>query len=284
MTDQLMTSKTELLQQQRAWSSHIARAVDERGYVFTLRDNLFQPLSTLARDAFSRGNGSELQDVRTRPSKMKALHSSAALAVNVFDYWIQRDSRPLLTALGLHAGSASMEFEAQFPTGLNGNPPNLDLAFRFDDGEVVGIESKFTEWLTPKAPGKELFKPKYFADKSQIWAERRLPNCQSLAEALHIGEVDFRYLDAAQLLKHTLGLATQQPGNVMLYYIYFDWHGPESIVHTEEIERFALIVRQDIPFHYCTYQEVYRRLVDGIGNEHSEYLEYLSRRYFPNAT
>ena len=63
-------------------------------------------------------------DPKYSPAKMKALYSSSDLAVNVFDYWSQHDVAPLAAALALDESILSVAFEAQYPTGLGGNPPN----------------------------------------------------------------------------------------------------------------------------------------------------------------
>ena len=41
---------------------------------------------------------------------------------------------------------------------MPGNPPNLDVMLDLPDGEVIGIESKFTEWLTLKPKSRIPFK------------------------------------------------------------------------------------------------------------------------------
>ena len=87
-------------------------------------------------------------DGRTRPAKMKALHSSSALAVNFFDLWTGRDPDPLKKALNLDKEILDIQFERQYPTGLAGNPPNLDVALDLEGGLTLAIESKFSEWLT----------------------------------------------------------------------------------------------------------------------------------------
>ena len=75
---------------------------------------------------------------------MRALHSSSALAANLFDYWTERDKSPLLAALGVDAkGETSLDFEARFPTGLGGTPPHFDMAMRRSTGFVVAVEAKF---------------------------------------------------------------------------------------------------------------------------------------------
>lgn len=278
-----MNSKANLLERQRAWAVQRNRRVDARGYLGSIAENLFQPLSAGAQNAFSTGSGSELLDTKLRPAKMKALHSSAALAVNVFDYWADRNPDSLLRALGLQANPVTIEFEAQFPTGLGGNPPNLDVAFRYDSGVVVGLESKFSEWLTPKPPKKALFKPKYFPESGGLWSARGLGSCQALAAELHAGTEHFRYLDVAQLLKHALGLATRHEGKFGLNYIFYEWPGPESVAHRAEVERFQALVGNDLLFRWNSYQEIYKRLSQTAGQEHILYTTYLGERYFHDA-
>ena len=217
------------------------------------------------------------------PSGVIAMPRSAALAVNFFDYWSTRNAASLHNALGIVTAPATIDFEAQFPTGLEGNPPNLDVAFRFDTDLVVGVESKFSEWLTPKSPNKEIFKAKYFPETTGLWLHQGLPACQALAADLHQGATQFRYLDAGQLLKHALGLATRPKGIFELHYIFFDWPGAESIVHRDELARFERLVGSELRFRWGSYQEAYGRLVQAVRGEHHSYITYLRDRYFPNA-
>lgn len=276
-----MSSKTELLKQQRAWASSAQRAVDARDYHATVQDNLYQALSASALKAFSEGSGSELVDRGGSPAKMRALHSSSALAVNFFDYWLARDAQPLFRALGFEENPSSIEFEGQFPTGLVGIPPNLDVVFRFENGKVVGVESKFTEWLTPKPLGKEVFKPKYVEAAKGLWSSKGLPRCQALVVKVQANEERFEYLDVAQLLKHVLGLANQHPARFELLYLFYDCAGGESSAHHAELERFASLVDSGCHFRWASYQEVFRALENHAGLDHVPLLEYLRARYFP---
>jgi hypothetical protein len=201
----------------------------------------------------------------------------------VFDYWADRNLAPVAAALGLPGRLALLEFEKQFPTGLGGTPPNLDLALTADSGQVVGVESKFSEWLAPKPAGKELFKEKYFpkgTDEVGRWAGLALPECQALAVDLQTGRTTFRYLDAAQLLKHVLGMASNSREHFSLYYLYFDVPGGESEVHAREVTQFEERVGAEVGFKSATYQEVYCRFVEFAKAEHQAYLEYLRGRYF----
>lgn len=276
-----MSSRAKIKKQQRKWATRAGIRFDDLGYVRTVNENLFQPMSTRTYCAISKGSGSELRDTKNRPAKMKALHSSAALHVNMFDYWSERILDPLLHSLMLHFEPAIMEFEAPFPTGIS--RPHLDVAFRFESGLVVGIESKFLEWLTPISPGKELFKPSYFSNSTELWSNNNVPSCQALATSLYTGTSHFRNLDAAQLLKHALGLATQHPHSFELYYLYFDCLGSESSIHDKEVEEFERHIGSDFRFHHCSYQEAYERLRQVVGVEHAVYIDYLRQRYLPLA-
>jgi len=278
-----LSPKKALLDRQRSWAQRIGAVSDSRGYLSSVEANLFQPLSERTRRAFSNGCGSELIDTFHRPAKMKALHSSAALAVNVFDYWAERDSSQVVVSLGLGMAPASLAFEAQFPTGLEGNPPNLDLALRFASEMVVGMESKFSEWLTPRSPRKEHFKAKYFPEGQSLWANSGLRAAQELAAALHNGEERFRYLDAVQLLKHMLGLANTHRGKSALYYLFYEWPSEESSIHRAELKRFQGLIARDMPFHWGTYQQVFQRLAQLVEREHGQYIRYLRQRYFADA-
>ena len=162
---------------------------------------------------------------------MLALHSSSALAVNFFDYWTDRDKTTVLSALGIDPeDGASLDFEAQFHTGLGGTPPHLDVAITHDTGCVIAVESKFTEHLKRSTTGKSNFTTSYFPKSTGRWMANDLPACQSLAEELWCEELrggrqQFEYLDPRQLLKHALGLATKLRDRFSLYYLYYDWSG-----------------------------------------------------------
>jgi hypothetical protein len=276
-----MRSKQRLLNRQRSWAESVGLDVDDRGYLASVDANLLQPLSVKSKRSFEDGSGSELQDTPSRPAKMKALHSSSALGVNVFDYWVDRDTSALLSALGLDSGSLdALTFEAQFSTGLRGNPPNLDVALEYSNGHVIGVESKFSEWLTPKSKNKEPFKAKYFSEDTGLWESKGLQQSQMLVEAMHTGEEFFRHLDVPQLLKHVLGMANQLGGLFSLYYIYYDSNGPESDVHRREVERFNSLVGEEVRFKARSYQEFFSSLNE-MGYDDETYMGYLHQRYFP---
>jgi hypothetical protein len=282
---QELVSKNVILERQLEWALRSGRTVNGQGYLTSVEVNLLQPLSASALSGFGNGSGSELVDTESRPAKIKALHSSAALAVNVFDYWTTHDSRPLVAAMGLTrgdsiSGAKSIEFERQYPTGLGGNPPNLDVIIQLDSGIFVAIESKFTEWMTPKSMNKEAFRPSYFADAQGVWSRVGLPCCQRLAEAMASGTQRFRWLDAPQLLKHALGLATAAPVKFSLHYLYFDFPSEEGAAHQKEIEKFSMLVGAEIEFVARSYQTLFADIVKHATAAHTNYVEYLRNRYF----
>lgn len=236
------------------------------------------PLSPPTLAEFQRENA-ELRERQTIPPKLHALHSSAALAINVFEHWRKGDASPLLQPLYIDSALKSLAFEQPFPTHLPGTPPNVDVALELASGAVVAIESKFTEWLTPKRTNRPAFRPKYFEGGVKRWATAGLPGCQKLAAALMQGTERFKLLDAAQLLKHALGLATQRPGRFSLYYLFYDTGCPLSAVHREEIVRFTARAGAELGFRAIAYQALYHHWC-GRPDVDPGYLQYLGNRYF----
>ena len=269
-----MQAQKDIRDAQVAWAKSQGLSIDDKGYVGDVEDNLWKPLSAHARTAYERGAGSELQ------GHMKALHASSALVVNFFDYWTDKPKAPLLSALGIDADDIqSLAFEAQFPTGLVGTPPHLDVAIILESGAVIGIESKFTEYLGRSTKGKGSFQPSYFQTSEGLWAAKGLPGCQALAKELCDHQHRFEHLDPWQLLKHALGLAKSFGPNFSLWYLYYDCPGQRSDAHKRELQTFNSRVGEEIRFKALTYQEVYHRLKES-GQPDPDYVDYLRTRYF----
>lgn len=160
-----MGAVQEIKDAQRDWAGSRGIPFNQCGYVPEVEDNLWRPLTTIARRGFEKGAGSELS------KNMKALHSSSALVVNFFDYWTDRDKIPVLTALSIDPQSeSSLDFEARFSAELF-TPPHLDVAITHGTG-VVAVESKFTEHLKRSVTkGKSEFTDSYFP-KACLLAKR----------------------------------------------------------------------------------------------------------------
>ena len=273
-----MNPKQKIIEAQREWAKSKGLPFDPKGYVRDAETNLRRPLSACALKGFSRGAGSELS------GHMKALHSSSALVANFFDYWIGKDKNGLLSALEVETcNTDSLEFEAQFPTGLGGTPPHLDVAVALSSGAVIGIESKFTEHMTRSTRSKSKFEPAYFPHSGGLWAGVGLTKCQGLAEELHDRRHKFEYLDPWQLLKHALRLATQLHNQFSLFYLYYDYSGERSDTHKREIGIFTSRVGEEIRFKALSYQEVFGRFsaFHRTDAEYLNYIDYLGTRYFP---
>lgn len=274
----MTNARSQILRQQQGWAANRKIAVDS-GYTEALDANLFQPLHRDTLADFQRGSGDELGR-NGRRGKMLALHSSSALAVNVFDYWRGRSLAWVADALSLTSEPSLLRFEAQFPTGLPGNPPNLDLVFVLTDRQTVAVESKFTEPYG-RANHAAPFKLKYFPTGNGLWHDRALPRCQRLAGRLHLGELQFQYLNAAQLLKHVLGLAQPSVGQFTLFYLWYAVPSDEARQHGEEIKAFADEIGPELDFRALTYQELFSSALRDLGAEHVAYLSYVGERYFP---
>ena len=80
-----------------------------------------------------------------------------------------------------------------------------------------------------------------------------------------------------------MGYGFQGQGQFGLYYIFYEWQGPESLAHREEVERFQSLLGSDFRFLWSSYQEVYKPLSHTVGQEHVAYTSYLGKRYFHDA-
>jgi hypothetical protein len=270
-----MTSPiNSVIDQQTRWAKSQGFELTN-AYMSTVSDNLRKELSRGALKDFERGSGGELRDRGIRPSKMRALRSSAALVANVFDYWRTRDPSPLQHALSLNSRITAIGFEEHFSTGLRGNPPNVDVVLTLDGNKSVAIESKFTEWLSPR---ERTLDAKYFPDGPGLWTSHNLPKCQALADQFReVGP--FKHLDVPQLLKHVLGLSRVKTMTYEVLYLYFSSDCPEARIHAEELARFQNLVGDAIRFRAMTYEQLFNRLEATIRSEDASYLEYLRGRY-----
>ncbi|MBA3510458.1 hypothetical protein [Sphingomonas sp.] len=221
--------------------------LDSKGYATSWENNLLREIDPRRVEVDLRGKGgSELE------GKFRAAHSSAALAVNAFGYFIDATERLPIP------GFAELQFdgfEKLFPTGVGRKPPHLD-ALAHNDETVVAIESKCLEYFTPKTAK---FARDYF---EKIVDERR--NGPWFAEMVRLSEQPCTYtcLDAAQLIKHAFGLALTVPTAVTLLYVFWepdDAHYHSMFAdHRAEIADFASRVAGGRPaFQALSHQELW---------------------------
>jgi hypothetical protein len=123
---------------------------------------------------------------------------------------------------------------------------------------VVAIESKCLE---PLSPHVAKFAPAYEAG---IMEARR--ETSWFREMLRLSEEPraYRWLDAAQLVKHAFGIAYTFPDRpATLLYLFWEPSNPEAYPefgeHREEVARFAVAVSGDGPeFVAMSYPELWR--------------------------
>lgn len=265
---------------QKNWAEKNGLSYTSQGYLGSCKDNLFEDLSSSAKEAFTQGEGNELK------SKMKAMHSSSALAVNVFHYWATKEETertPLRVALSIQEDAlivpckdVNIKFEFHPSWPLSTIKPNIDVLYGAAC-KGIGIESKLLEWLGSHAAS---FGESYFKH-DELWNVHNLPKCQKLVHALVANPTKYKHLDVAQLLKHSLGLATHFGRNFELRYVYYDLEDPASKLHKQEINEFTDSVGQELNFHAITYQDIFKILITECESAHSKYIQYLAERYFP---
>jgi hypothetical protein len=250
-------------------------------YTASLRDNLFEPLSAEAQRDFERGDGGEIGRENGRPAKMQAVHSSSALACNLFHYWRRSgDVGIVLSACGVRARNvAFLSFEAKLPIDSRFRfAPNLDVLVRFAGREpyVLGIECKFTEPFSTRA--KPALDSKYL-DRRLEDQWRELPALRRLAEQCAGTGTGFQYLDTGQFLKHILGLRRDSPRRCGLLYLFYDVPGEAGVRHAAEVQFFAKLAKSDgVDFAAVTYQQTLLRLARQRA-AHGAWVDYMVERY-----
>ena len=250
-------------------------------YTTRLCDNLFEPLTDQTRAAFCSGDGNELKPAGRRVPKMQALHSSSALVVNVFQYW-QRvgEVAVVASACGLcstkNTRSMALKFERKFEINKKFPiSPNMDVAICVDDGTVFAIESKFAEPYGNQ--GSRGLKPVYLK-KKDLWSG--LENIRDLAKNISPDDNTFKYLHAAQLVKHLLGIKAEGVKKFRLCYLYYDTPGDEGAEHRAEIKKFEGIIKRDgVRFLSVSYQDVLARLAERNRPRHLHYIDFITDRY-----
>jgi len=223
--------------------------ISPAGYVSSIEENLLAGVEPRHfSEDFENGDGRELD------RKFRAVHSSAALAVNAFARF--KDG-PAHLSLADRSGFETIDFEFRCPTGLRGTPPHLDLLAQGPAG-VVAVESKCTEHLEREMPS---FSPAY---GERIRDERRSGVWFRAMETILAKPAEFGFLDVAQLIKHAFGLArcfSARP--TTLLYLYWepldaDRH-PIFRQHRCEILRFSDLVAGGFPaFRTQSYPELWR--------------------------
>ncbi len=252
-----------------------AMRLDMPNYTRSLPQNfLAGKLDKDIRSDFSGGDGGELGG---DPPKMCAAHSSSALAVNAFGPFRSHPERLILAGLD---GFTQANFEKKLPTGLLGTPPNLDFVASGGAG-VVAIESKFTEVLGAK-------KAKFAASYEGAIDRLAEPAWREVYRSLLADPARFTRLDAAQLVKHYLGMRhslAQSEGRQVLVYLYWEpTNARDSHVfsqHRREVEEFAKALEgSEVRFHSLRHSSLWTQWEAGCEwNGIGQHVASLRQRY-----
>ena len=229
-------------------------------------DNLLEGVMRAdCEDDLGKSAGAETRDRRHKsgvimPAKFCAPHSSSALAVNTFGPFRRQ---PTHLRLNGHTGFTAMQFEYPCNNGLGtGHFPHFDFFAESPDG-VIAVESKFLEPLSDKVAD---FKPQYDGpfrgtDGRAIVAEEPW---RAIFEELKCGTLHYDYIDAAQLVKHYLGLRVKfGQQNRTLLYLFWEPKNVQDVAefqaHRKEVIDFAERVKNcETRFAFVSYAELWR--------------------------
>jgi hypothetical protein len=273
-----MTFKA-IIEQQKAWATNegfrFENSGKRNGYTYSLADNLFyKNLSVRTLDEYMAGQGQELK------SHMRALFSSSALVVNIFENWRQTQRiSEVARECGASLGMTDMEFEKKHKIANLGTP-TLDIEFSAENFKPFAIEAKFIEpyWRTTQRNKTNLDK---YLKQVRLW--EGLQKFSQLAGEVFGQEgkqTRWKHLDVPQLIKHVLGLSyCYKPNGFTLLYLWFDCDTEESREHRQEIRNFYDFINGEIDFRSMRYQELFAN-IKGLPDVDNKYLEYLNKRYF----
>lgn len=208
------------------------------------------------RRALDRAAGGELAS-----GKFASPESSSALAVNGFGPFLDAPDTmphfPCLADLDWPAIRVDVERQMRFPWS-GGRHPWLDAAFETTT-HLVGVESKRFEPFRDHKEAK--LSDAYWRD---VWGDGMERWC-AMRDRLRAEPIAFAHLDAAQLVKHAFGLASEATRiskiPVLLYMFAEPTSGrpvtPEQLArHRAEIAYFAEQVEgARVRFASCSWRE-----------------------------
>lgn len=189
--------------------------------------------------------------------------SSASLAVNAFGWFIEQPNVlppfPSLPLSNWSPARVDVEENLRFPW-RGGLHPWLDAVVETDT-HLIGVESKRCEPFRRKP--KPNLSEAYWRD---VWGDR-MKGWISVRDALRDGDLSFAHLDAAQLVKHSLGLLTQARRRDRLPVLLYLFAEPmqvgsrtisshEHAEHRAEISQLTeLVAGDDVAFGALSYSE-----------------------------
>ncbi len=230
--------------------------------------------AALVRAQLLAGAGQEIAS-----GKFASPRSSAALAANAFGWFLERPALlppfPGTERLDWPAQCVALERVMRSPWS-RGTHPHLDAGIETPTF-LIGVESKRYEPFLDKKTA--VFSSTYDCE----WGDGLAPFA-ALMRALRQNPTAFRHLDAAQLVKHAFGLATEaaRAGKTpMLVYLHAE---PTSFgqtriadkaiaAHRDEVARFAdAVAGASVRFVAVTWSAWLKRFVEDGARRHAERL------------
>lgn len=243
---------------------------DNEDYVKLPEYNLIPTVSFADIESdYAAGAGQELK------GKFCAAHSSAALVANSFGLFRNKFSPPIPEVAGIYDLSYP-EFEKPMRIeGLRGTPPNPDVVFTGSD-YIIAIESKFTEFLSEKRGEFRASYDKLVPKMEHGW--------RKVFERIREQPNHFGGFDAAQMVKHYLGIRCVKANRRSLAYLFWEPRNAESIdvfrEHRGHIAKFAEMVKgSEIPFRWQSYADLWGLWEKTASQKIEEHIGHLKQRY-----
>ena len=323
-----MTTKDYIELKQKEWAKRkkITHINDDR-YTKTYNENLFKPLDERIKNQFKNADGGELNGEKCKMAAVYS-SSAICVNVFQYFYTLkekrnQEEAKKILYALGVSKDPnieiESISFEEKLHIS-NISTPNIDVIITTKNKKVFAIESKFCEpyYYTPSNYIQEKY---YNTNNINIWKKlekikkiiridseenkeieiptkiyqkenknNSIKEITPSEEKIKVKEIfpNFKRLNAAQLIKHLLGLFNDNQNNdkiikdnIRLVYLYYDVPGNIGEEHRKEIKEFSEIIKKDnIKFTPISYQELIFNLNNLLTDDnHKEYLNYINSRY-----
>ncbi len=238
------------------------------GYVNRAEDNLLSSVSLAdVEEDYGRGAGRDLEQ------KFCAAYPSAALAANCFGPFRKDGRIPCVAGAN---GLTILRFEMRLAHGLPSEPPNLDVVVRGSD-VLVAVESKCTEYLS-RTRGE-------FKDAYDPLVEKMEAGWREVFQIVRKQPDHFGGLDAAQLVKHYLGIRRSVPERrKVLLYLFWEPQNAGSFSvfaeHRRSVAEFSGMVEgSEVEFQQQSYAELWASWASGASPAVKEHLDQLQKRY-----
>lgn len=173
----------------------------------------------MVRSRFEKAAGNEIDS-----GTIFSPESSAALVANTFGWFLERPHLlpclPGLDEFWFEVQSVDLERCIRFPWS-GGRHPRFDAIVE-TEMHTIGIEAKRCE------PFRRHSRPQFSAAFDRdVWGNGMGPYLR-LRDQLRNGAVTYRFLDAAQLVKHALAMSVECTRSGKLPILYYLFHEPYS--------------------------------------------------------